>query len=111
MATHVIKASGVSEELLRGLDERVRRRGARGRSDHIRELIRRDLATPSGRDATTSGTSFREILAPVHDATERFGFTDEEIDLDIDDAIREYRGRQRRGRPSDRQVPPACSSA
>ncbi len=35
--------------------------------------------------------TFAEILAPIHEATRLQGFTDEEIDRDIDEAIREYR--------------------
>ena len=97
MASHTIKISGVSAELLKLLDERIQTQQAGGRSQYLRDLIRRDVATaPAPRNAPNS--SFREILAPVHEETRRLGYTDEEIERDVDEAIRDYR-RDRATRP------------
>jgi metal-responsive CopG/Arc/MetJ family transcriptional regulator len=42
-ASHVVKVTGMSEDLLSLLDARVRERHAAGRAEYIRELIRRDV--------------------------------------------------------------------
>ena len=95
MASHTIKVTGVSEELLRLLDQRIQAQHASGRAEYIRELIRKDvLGTPG--TASTPGhsaapRSFRDILAPVHAETLKQGYTDQEMDRDIEDAVRETR--------------------
>jgi hypothetical protein len=45
-ASHVVKVTGMSEELLGLLDARVKQQQATGRAEYIRELIRRDALTP-----------------------------------------------------------------
>ena len=48
--TQVVKVTGVPEELLRLLDDQVAKRHYAGRSEYVRELIRKDLlsgAAPS----------------------------------------------------------------
>lgn len=46
--SQVVKVTGMSEDLLRLLDARVKQQQATGRAEYIRELIRRDaLASPS----------------------------------------------------------------
>ena len=51
-APHVVKVTGMSEELLNLLDARVKQQQATGRAEYIRELIRRDalaiLVAPRG---------------------------------------------------------------
>ena len=90
MASRTIKVTGVSDELLQLLDERIEAQHSTGRSEYIRELIRRDvLGNPTG--VSTRTRSFREILAPVHAQTEQQEFSDAEIDCDIDEAVRETR--------------------
>lgn len=42
VTSHVVKVTGVSEELLELLDARVKQQRAAGRAEYIRELIRRD---------------------------------------------------------------------
>ncbi len=44
--SHVVKVTGMSEELLELLDARVKQQQATGRAEYIRELIRRDALTP-----------------------------------------------------------------
>ena len=44
-SSHVVKVTGMSEELLGLLDARVKQQQARGRAEYIRELIRRDTLT------------------------------------------------------------------
>jgi metal-responsive CopG/Arc/MetJ family transcriptional regulator len=41
-ASHIVKVTGMSEELLGLLDARVKQQQATGRAEYIRELIRRD---------------------------------------------------------------------
>jgi hypothetical protein len=91
MSSHTIKVTGVSPELLQLLDERIRAQHAAGRSDYIRELIRKDILGAPASGSAQPARSFREILAPVHEETLRQGYADEEIDQDIDDAVRETR--------------------
>jgi metal-responsive CopG/Arc/MetJ family transcriptional regulator len=94
MASHTIEVTGISDELLQLLDERVRSQHAPGRADYVRELIRRDVLCAADTPTPQRG-SFREILAPVHVETHRQGRTDAEVDQDIDEAIREYRTERR----------------
>ena len=48
--SHVVKVTGMSEDLLALLDARVRQQHAAGRAEYVRELIRRDvLSVGSGR--------------------------------------------------------------
>ncbi len=91
MASHTIKVTGVSDELLQLLDERIQTQHSTGRSEYIRELIRRDVL-----GASTRARSFREILAPVHAQTEQQGYRDEEMDQDIEEAVRETRAERRK---------------
>ena len=96
MAAHTIKVTGVSDELLRLLDERVQAQHVTGRSEYIRELIRQDLLPPTNGQAPARGGSFREILVSVHAAVPA-GETEEEIDEFVDDLIATVR-RERRER-------------
>jgi hypothetical protein len=95
MASHTIKVSGISPDLLRLLDERVRNQHATGRAEYVRELIRRDVVP--GQEPSTKG--WREIAAPIHAETARLGYSEEEIERDIDEALEEYR-RERSQAPS-----------
>ena len=95
MPSHTIKVTGVSPELLQLLDERIRAQHAAGRSDYIRELIRRDILGAPASGSAEPARSFREILAPVHAETERQGYPDAEMDGDIEEAARETRAERR----------------
>lgn len=97
MASHTIKLSGVSDELLRLLDERVRAEQATGRSEYILDLIRQDvLSQANGRP---SPRTFREIVAPVHAAAPPEE-TEEETERFVDDLIGTVRReRRKRTRP------------
>jgi len=65
LKSHIVKVTGITDELLQLLDERVRQRHSTGRAEYIRELIRRDVLGDSA-------ATFREILTPIHaDAQER----------------------------------------
>lgn len=99
MAT--IKVTGISDELLRLLDERVQAEHVTGRSEYIRELIRQDLLSPKNGQppARGSGGSFREILAPVHAATPA-DETEAEIEQFVDDLIATARRARRERRES-----------
>jgi Arc/MetJ-type ribon-helix-helix transcriptional regulator len=57
--THIVKVTGVPEELLRLLDDRVNQRHYAGRAEYLRELLRRDLLPEvgePGRRETNPGT-------------------------------------------------------
>lgn len=41
--SHTVKVTGISDELLSLIDKNIRRVHAKGRSEYIRELIRKDL--------------------------------------------------------------------
>ena len=87
--SHVVKITGITEELLGMLDERVRQRHAMGRSEYIRELLRRDLLGESG-------PMLRQILAPVHKIGDAMAETDDELDVIFDGARAEvYSERQK----------------
>ena len=96
MPSHTIKVTGVSDELLQLLDQRVHTQHATGRAEYIRELIRKDILGTPANGGSQPVRSFRDILAPIHEATERQGYSDEEIDQDLDDAIQEFRANRRR---------------
>jgi len=79
-ASHVVKVTGMSEELLELLDARVKQQKATGRAEYIRELIRRDaltssaMPTPQARGArrhkarrrTPEASSERRLLEEYH---------------------------------------------
>ncbi|HET6385132.1 MAG TPA: ribbon-helix-helix domain-containing protein [Armatimonadota bacterium] len=77
MPSHTIKVTGVPEELVRLLDERIKRRHAAGRSEYLRELIRKDVLGEE--------RSLREILAPIHEFTRSLPDTEEELDTFFDE--------------------------
>lgn len=85
MPSHTIKVTGVPEELVKLLDERVKRRHGAGRSEYIRELIRRDVL---GTDP-----SLRDLLAPIHADTKRRGTTEAEVDQLVDELRSEITAR------------------
>lgn len=99
MASHTIKVTGVSDELLQLLDQRIQAQHATGRAEYIRELIRRDVLTE---ESLPQGRRFREIVAPVHAATPA-DETEEESDAFVDDLI----GTVRRERRQNRTAPGA----
>jgi metal-responsive CopG/Arc/MetJ family transcriptional regulator len=66
MASHTIKVTGVSDELLRLLDDRIQAQHATGRAEYIRELIRKDVLANG---SLPGGRTFRQIVAPLHEAT------------------------------------------
>lgn len=98
MASHTIKVTGVSTELLELLDKQIAARHATGRSEYIRELIRKDVLFPEG------GGKFRELLALVHDAMPAEE-TEEDTAEFVDELIATNR-RERRGRQSGEAAPP-----
>jgi len=89
MPSQTIKVTGVPEELVRLLDKRVKQRHAAGRSEYIRELIRKDvLGEPH---------TFREILAPVHAATADLKESEEELITFFDEVRDEVCRSKQRG--------------
>lgn len=68
-ATHNIEVTGISEETLRLLDERVRQRGG-DRSGYVRQVLDKDLRSPT----------LTELLAPFRQQVAESGVDDEELD-------------------------------
>ena len=100
MASHTIKVTGVPEELLQLLDQRIRTRHATGRSEYIRELIRRDvLAAPGAAPPgwPSAEMPFRELLAPVQQEAERLGESEDETEELLRHELEVHR-RERRAR-------------
>jgi hypothetical protein len=100
MASYTIKVTGVSEELLQLLDQRIRAQHATGRSEYIRELIRRDVlaapgAVPPG--WPSAEMPFRELLAPVQEEAAERGETEEETEEFLRQQLEAHR-RERRAR-------------
>lgn len=84
--SHVIKISGVSDELLTRVDATWKSRHFTDRSEYVRDLIRRDvLATPSISEsaATLFGALHRQVGQP--------GFSEQEILDDVEKELRERR--------------------
>ena len=69
--SHVVKVTGITDNLLHLLDERIKQRHS------TRELIRRDVL---GEGVGT----FREILAPVHAASKQHPQSEEELEAYFD---------------------------
>ena len=100
MASNTIKVTGVSHELLHLLDEQIRARHATGRSEYIRELIRRDVLPPTASVAPawpSADMPFRELLAPVQQDAERLGETEAVTEEFVREQLEAHR-RERRAR-------------
>jgi len=90
--SHVVKVTGITDNLLHLLDERVKQRHSTSRAEYVRELIRRDVL---GEGVGT----FREILAPVHAEAREHPKTEEELEAYFDQVREEVY--------QDRKVVPA----
>ncbi len=66
---HTIKVTGISEETLRLLDERIRQQGG-DRAGYIRHLLDQDLHSPT----------LSELLAPFREQVAESGLSEEELD-------------------------------
>jgi metal-responsive CopG/Arc/MetJ family transcriptional regulator len=75
--SHIVKVTGITDNLLHLLDERVKQRHSTSRAEYVRELIRRDVL---GEGVGT----FREILAPVHAASKQHPQSEEELEAYFD---------------------------
>ncbi len=92
-----IEIAGISDELLRRLDERASRIGI-DRSSYIRKLIERAVAPPS------SGSTLAELLASLHDQTEARGISEKEIEQFFGGQIKQVRRERRRPDKSGRSA-------
>jgi len=63
-SSHVVKVTGMSEDLLALLDARVKQQHAAGRAEYIRELIRRDVLPASPLPAARN--SEQQLLSEYH---------------------------------------------
>jgi len=88
---HTIEVTGVPDDLLKLLDERVRQSGS-DRTEYILKLLQRDLletSPQSHEDARPhADMTFEELLSPVHQQVKESGMTGEELD-DLFEEIRE----------------------
>lgn len=80
MPSRTIKVTGVSEELLSLLDQRIRSQHAAGRSDYIRELIRKDVLDAAAPARRAAPMTFRDLLGPVQEEVQRLGESEEETE-------------------------------
>ncbi|HLK59553.1 MAG TPA: hypothetical protein VKU00_23525 [Chthonomonadaceae bacterium] len=87
-STHTIEVTGISEETLHLLDERIRQQGG-DRSEYIRHLLNKDLHSPT----------LSELLAPLRQQVAESGMSEEELDqlfLEArEEAYQERQGKQR----------------
>ena len=89
MASRTIRVSGISDELLHRLDEKVRQQHAASRAAYIRELICRDVRGPEMPTRT-----LRELLAPVHAETRERAYTEGDVEPFAEEALLAYRREQ-----------------
>ena len=97
MQSHTIKVTGVSEQLLQLLDDRIRSRHATGRSEYIRELIRKDVLDNPTNGAPAVPRTFRDLLDPVEAETRLLGETEEETEEFLRGELEAHRLRARPG--------------
>jgi hypothetical protein len=84
MAIHTIEVTGISEETLRLLDERVRQQGC-DRAEYIRHLLDKDLHSPT----------LSELLAPFRQQVAESGMSEKDLDQLFAEAREEaYQERQ-----------------
>ena len=88
--TYTLEVTDVPEDLIELLDRRVRQQ-AKDRSEYIRDLLTRDLKSRSEAETMT------EVLAPLHEAVQLSGCTEEEAIGAFDEALREVRAARRSG--------------
>jgi metal-responsive CopG/Arc/MetJ family transcriptional regulator len=85
--SHTIKVTGVPEELVRLLDNRIKERHTAGRSEYIRELIRKDVLDEP--------RTLRGILSSIHTGTRDMKDTEEGLDTFFDEVRTEaYQGKE-----------------
>jgi hypothetical protein len=68
-AIHTIEVTGIPEETLRLLDERIRQQGG-DRAGYIRYLLDKDLHSPT----------LSELLAPFREQVAESGMSEEDLD-------------------------------
>ena len=85
---YTIEVTGIPEETLRLLDERVRQQGV-DRGGYIRHLLDKDLHSPT----------LSELLAPFREQVAQSGMSEEELDQLFEEAREEaYQERQAKQR-------------
>lgn len=88
---HTIKMSGVSDELLRRVDERWKGRHYADRSEYVRDLIRKDVLGEQGNTPPTFSEGIRSLFGGLHARANQAGWTNEEIAEDVEIALAEVR--------------------
>lgn len=97
MGMHVIEVTGIPDDLMQLLDERVRETGG-DRDAFIRDLLRKELQEGPEADRSEephADMTFEEILSPVHRQVAGSGTTDEELDELFEEALQEVRSERR----------------
>ena len=92
---HTIKISGVSDELLRRVDERWKGRHYADRSEYVRDLIRKDVLGEQGNATPTFSEGIRSLFGALHSRANQEGWTDSEIAEDVENALIEVRQKKR----------------
>lgn len=93
---HTIKISGVSDELLRRVDERWKGRHYADRSEYVRDLIRKDVLGEQENATPNFSAGIRSLFRELHDKANREGWTDEAISENINVALAEVRQAKKR---------------
>jgi metal-responsive CopG/Arc/MetJ family transcriptional regulator len=93
--SHVIKVSGVSDELLTRIDDRWKAQHFADRSEYVRDLIRRDILDRETAPKHPESGSIQSILNAVHAEVARRGISDSELAQDISQAVAETRARRK----------------
>jgi len=75
MSTHTIEVTGIPEETLRLLDDRVRQHGG-DRAEYLRHLLEKDLQSPT----------LSELLAPFRQQVSASGLADDELEQIFNEA-------------------------
>lgn len=98
MSMHTVEVRGLSEEMLRRLDELALQRGG-DRSQVIREILTRELG---GDRHEMAGQSFDAALAPMRAGFAESGLSEAEAEALLDEGLRAVRAKRGKARETNR---------
>lgn len=90
---NVVKISGISDEMMALIDAKWKAEHFADRSEYVRELVRRDLATMK---AKSLSEGVKEIFGTVHEQLAAYGLGESEIEADVDKALAEVRSSRKK---------------
>lgn len=92
---NVVKISGISDEMIALIDAKWKAEHFADRSEYVRELVRRDLATTKTKSLSEG---VKAIFGTVHEQLAAYGLDESEIDSDVDKALAEVRSGRKKTR-------------